>query len=391
MTDTHTREERMARLDEFANLKTQPDTGTELATVSHGPPSDYIHGAQLVQNPRDEMRVLQRIKVLAAGAGEGWYYRFPVKDNKTGRTSWIEGPSVKLANAVALIYGNCEIDVRAQDLGSAIMLHARFFDVENGFAYTRPFQQRKGVSRLGGADEGRRDDATFQIGVSKAARNVVVNSLQTYCDFAFEEAKDAIVDKIGKDLPKWRGKIVERFSAKVDIKRVEAVIGRQADKWLAPDIARIIAMGKAIEDGMASMDETFPPLGTTSSSTSDEAAKNVDRLDEFAAGKVDEPAAAESPSANGDGQTAADANSPTQAAVDPIDDRQLIIARLLQIATDSQPVEERLERLDLVHSDIIFQHPKLETFIKEVTKTAVKVARGDLKAPAARKFLEGLA
>ena len=94
MSQTTTREERRSALDDFANLKTQPDTGTALTTVSHGPPADYIHGAQLIQNPRDEVRVLQRIKVLAAAAGEGWYYRFPVRDNKTGRTSWIASRSV---------------------------------------------------------------------------------------------------------------------------------------------------------------------------------------------------------------------------------------------------------------------------------------------------------
>ncbi|HMF27593.1 MAG TPA: hypothetical protein VKE42_02410, partial [Candidatus Cybelea sp.] len=30
--------------------------------------------------------------------------------------------------------------------------------------------------------------------------------------------------------------------------------------WLAPDIARIVAMIEAVNDGMATLDETFPPL-----------------------------------------------------------------------------------------------------------------------------------
>src|SRR5689334_15486554 len=33
--------------------------------------------AQPTKAPRDEARVLQRIKTMAAAAGEAWYYRFP--------------------------------------------------------------------------------------------------------------------------------------------------------------------------------------------------------------------------------------------------------------------------------------------------------------------------
>jgi hypothetical protein len=380
MSQTATREERQSALDQFASIKTE-GPGTELATtVSFAPPADYIHGAQLVPGkPRDEMRVLQRIKVLAAAAGEGWYYRFPVKDNKTGRTSWIEGPSIKLANAVALIYGNCEIDCRAVDLGSAIMFHARFFDVESGFAMTRPFQQRKGVSKLGGSDEGRRDDATFQIGVSKAARNVVVNSLQTYCDFAFEEAKDAIVDKIGKDVEKWRGKIVERFGAKVDLRRVEAVIGRTSDKWLAPDIARIIAMGKSVEDGMATMDETFPALSlsTDLDGGNDASAKTLDQFAETAGG----------PSAASGAGTAAgrDVAHPAPVAVD----RLSITNHLLGIGSAvGVELDERLERLDHAMRELVDEHPALEAFVKEAAQAAAKVARKDMTLDVARKWLE---
>ena len=42
--------------------------------------------------------------------------------------------------------------------------------------------------------------------------------------------------------------------------RVERILGRAAKDWLAPDIARVIAMGKAISDGMATLEETFPPI-----------------------------------------------------------------------------------------------------------------------------------
>ena len=199
---------------------------------------------------RDEPRVLQRLAMLAARAGEDWYYRWPVKEKKTGNITWVEGPSIKLANDLARLYGNDEIDTRVIDLGDSWLIYARFTDYETGYSLTRPFQQRK-AQRTMGEDADRQRDIAFQIGCSKAIRNVTVNALQTFADYAFEEAKGALVEKIGRDLPKWRAKTVEKLTAKIDIQRVEAVLGRKQSEWLAPDVAQAIAMMKAVSDGMA--------------------------------------------------------------------------------------------------------------------------------------------
>ena len=180
-TPSEKRQQRRAALDDFA-ARTVPEA-TAMVPVTMAPPAEYIHGAQNVAIYRDERQVLNRIRELAAAAGQDWYFRFPVRNKKANTTEWIEGPSIQLALDVARIYGNCEIDCRAQDLGGVILFHARLHDVETGFSLTRPFQQRKGASRLGGADEGRRDDIDFQIGASKAIRNVVVNALQYLCQF----------------------------------------------------------------------------------------------------------------------------------------------------------------------------------------------------------------
>jgi hypothetical protein len=85
--------------------------------------------------------------------------------------------------------------------------------------------------------------------------------LQVYADFAFEEARNSLVEKIGKDLAGWRARTVEGI-ARIPVKlaRVERVIGRHAKDWLAPQIAQVIAMMKSIADGMASVDDVFPPL-----------------------------------------------------------------------------------------------------------------------------------
>jgi hypothetical protein len=127
---------------------------------------------------------------------------------------------------------------------------------------TRPFQQRKSQRGMRTGDD-RALDIAFQIGASKAIRNVVVNSLQTFADFAFDEARNALVDKIGRSLESYRTRTLDGLTNKqIEVNRVERVIGRASKDWTAPDVARVIAMMRSIADGMTTIDETFPPLGS---------------------------------------------------------------------------------------------------------------------------------
>jgi hypothetical protein len=254
-------DERGSLLDAFARSEPREQNISNLP-IANRPLPERVIGAQHVAVQRDEKKILDRVKVLAAAAGSDWYYRFPVK-TKGGATDYIEGPSIKLANDLARIYGNCDIETFVTDLGDSWLIYARFTDYESGFSLTRPFQQRKSQRGMRTGDE-RALDIAFQIGASKAIRNVVVNSLQTFADFAFEEARNAFVDKIGKSLESYRIRTLEGLANKqIEVARVERVIGRAAKEWTAPDLARVIAMMRSIADGMTTIDETFPQLGTS--------------------------------------------------------------------------------------------------------------------------------
>jgi hypothetical protein len=249
-------------LDEFANADAQPNQpaphGHSLVRPTSGV-AERIVGAQPVAVRRDLPRVRQEIKEIAAMAGPDWFYRFPVR-TQSGGQDWIEGPSIKLANNVARIYGNNSNEVREVDVGDAWVFYARFTDIETGFSMERAYHQRKSQVALKTKDRDRAMDIAYQIGQSKAIRNAIVNALGVYCDFAFDEARNLLVDKIGKDLNGWRERTVQGISnIPVELKRVERVVGRAAKDWLAPDIARIVAMMRAIHDGMTTVDETFPP------------------------------------------------------------------------------------------------------------------------------------
>lgn len=256
-------------------------------------------GAQKVEVLRDEARVMQRIKAIAAAAGQDWFYRFPVK-KKGGGQDFIEGPTIKLANSVARLYGNCAVDSRVEDHGSYWIIYGRFRDFETGFELMRPFMQSKGASRLGGTGaeaDARRLEIALAIGTSKAQRTVICNALEIFTDYAFEEARKNLVGKIGQRLDEYRQRAIRWFeNNNIDLKRAELAMGRPAKAWLAPDLARIVAEIQAVTDGMATADETWP-LPAPAEPTRDD--------------KPSAPAAsqAHSPAGEDDGEEAGDSTS----------------------------------------------------------------------------------
>jgi hypothetical protein len=256
-------EDRGRDLEAFANAQGQPiqpsPRGHALVRATTGL-AEHVIGAQPVQVYRDEAKILQKLNALAAAAGPDWFYRFPVK-RKDGGLDYIEGPSIKLANDVARIYGNCITEVREIDVGDAWCFYSRFTDIETGFSMERAYRQRKSQTSMKTKDADRQMDIAYQIGQSKGIRNVIVNALQTFADYAFEAARNSLIERIGKDLAGWRARTLEGLTKiPVDVVRVERVIGRASRDWLAPHLAQVIAMMRSIADGMASADEVFPPL-----------------------------------------------------------------------------------------------------------------------------------
>lgn len=249
-------------IDEASALFKQNDLPAQLiqnnlpATQVDGTYAEPIITAQPCQIRRDIPAFLQKIKVLAQMAGEDYCYRWPVKSG--GGTKFVEGPTITLANDLAREYMNCMVDVRAVEQGDNTLFYARFIDYETGFCMTRAFRQRKNQKTMN-TDAERAADIVFQIGQSKAIRNVVVNALQTYSDYAYREARGSLVRQIGEKLEEWRAKMKQGIEAKkYDLKRIEAAVGNTIDKWLAPDIARVIAELKSIGDGMASFEDMYP-------------------------------------------------------------------------------------------------------------------------------------
>jgi hypothetical protein len=379
--ETTDADERRTALDQFAQ---GDDSQQQLVPIAPQGMVAQVFGAQQVAVKRDERQVLNRIRALAAAASGEWFYRFPVKNRKKGSTDYIEGPSIKMANDLARLYGNCDVDCRAVDLGTHIQFNARFIDLETGYSLTRPFQQRKGASQMGG-DADRQADITFQIGASKAIRNVIVNALQTYADFALEEAKGALVEKIGGNVDAYRNRIIQRATERrIALNRIEAVVGRPSKEWIATDIARVMAIMRAIGDNMATVDESFPPLGEEEAKPAAASAE----LDQFASAGRPGQGSGLAPTAE---QAGADNPTPSASASATPDLRieaaEKIIALVSHTEKEPQQLLEELDALEPMLNERLAAYPE---FVATALSIAAGVANKASSPDEALKYLKGL-
>jgi hypothetical protein len=214
--------------------------------------------AQRVAKPRNLQKVMHDIGVLAKMNGHRYVYSWEQNDRKNNRKVTISGPTIKLANDLVRVYGNCVVDVHAEPGKDYTMFYARFVDLETGFSLTRAFRQRSG-QKLGMGDAEREEDIKFQIGQSKAIRNVVTNALSTLVDYAVEEADSNLLAWVDNN-PQKAAQFVERVTAQneIDMQRVEAVIGRPQEKWTSRDYARAMTELRGIDEGLVSADDAFP-------------------------------------------------------------------------------------------------------------------------------------
>lgn len=217
--------------------------------------------AQRVAIKRALPAVLQEVKALGQAAGADFYYRIPFKDRKGGeeKTTWVEGPSIDCAMAVAAAYGNCWVGATvAQETHDAWIFSARFVDLEKGVTVVREFRQRKG-QRTGMRDADRQTDILFQIGQSKAIRNVVCAAIPTVVNTAYSAAMDSVLSRVEKDPDRFREWTVRTIEGMgLSLKRIERALAASYTEWTNQQMARTYADLKAVKDGMVSADDLWP-------------------------------------------------------------------------------------------------------------------------------------
>jgi hypothetical protein len=251
-----------------------------LATVRGGSAMQQVKTqyttAVAVQQARDlasatPRSVLSRVLREAEICGEDFIYSMTFK-GKDG-PSVVEGVSIDGAMIMARNFGNCATDVEiVEESLSHWVFRAVFIDLETGFTEPRLFRQTKGTV-AGKFDAERKLDMAFQIGQSKAKRNVIVRALPTGLVSKAVEAAKASAAAAIKDLPAAIDWVVKTFGGMgVDLARLEKRIGAPMAQWNSRDVVRMKATYKAIRDRQTTVEAEFPavegvPAATTPAPT----------------------------------------------------------------------------------------------------------------------------
>lgn len=210
-----------------------------------------------VQNPRNLDRVVENILTEAEFAGPEFYYGWGEGKNH------IEGASVACALSVVREWGNCAVECDVKETPTSYIFTGHFIDLETGFTLSRAFRQSKSHTVYGRMDENRKEDIRFQVGQSKAIRNVVLNAMPKWLvKQAMARAKEAVfkqIDKVG--IAAASEQAIESFKRYgIAEEHIIDKVGKPKVKWSAHDIENLRTAYAAINNGEAYAEEIFPAL-----------------------------------------------------------------------------------------------------------------------------------
>src|ERR1051326_664567 len=222
--------------------------------------SKYSTAVSVIR-PRNLQEVLRRSLEEAAIAGDDFYYSW-----KQGKKI-IEGLTIGAATALVRNFGNCAVDCPVEETQDTYIFYPAFIDLETGFNLVRPYRQnKKAPTKQDGSEiySGERGaDVVFQIGVSKATRNVCLNAVPKWLsEKVLRKAKENVVEKISKmGIEKARLMVSQKSTAiGIPLARVEMIYGKEVS-WNIEAIIQISSALRAIEDGTETVDSLFPLKG----------------------------------------------------------------------------------------------------------------------------------
>ena len=248
--------------------------------------------AMAMQKPRDPRRVLEaalaELDLLPEEAG-GMFYAIPYKDRKddgSEETVLVEGPSIKLANALGRLWGHCAVGSRiVAENAEGATVEGVFLDYETGYRLTRQMQvSRLFKMRKGGVAtlSAQRWVVALQAGASKAQRNAVLGGLPQSLVAAVLKRAKALVASGGKgrraDAALGKKAHPDRVAEAltwfgrhgITDAHLEAVLGAKATEWTGDHVAKLRGMKTALEEGQTTLEEMFS-LAPKSPGTTDKA------------------------------------------------------------------------------------------------------------------------
>lgn len=172
--------------DEIKYLQTLP-SATEVKNSTKAMEESQLQRSLAISHPRNEEKVYQAaIKELSIvpGYAAKCFYSIPYKNDKGGIT-YVEGPSIKAAMALARRWGNCVNGARILDEDAdRIVVEGVFYDYETNSRTLRTISVPKTYwSKFDKTMVTLRSDRlnlAIQAGLSKAVRNAILSSLPVW-------------------------------------------------------------------------------------------------------------------------------------------------------------------------------------------------------------------
>jgi hypothetical protein len=217
------------------------------------------------QYPREVKAAVARALEMATATPDiaaECFYVLRRKDNRTGKVTTIEGPSIRLAEIFACTWGNLAYGFRAiADDGRAVVLEGVCVDYETNLRCTKQVR-RNVLDRNGRRLSEDLVTVTTMAAGSIGCRNAIFGVIPAvYVAQALKAAKRAAVGE-AKSLTARRDKALAHF-AKLGIEepRVLGVLGREAvDAITEEDVQTLLGLATAIRDGDTTLEQAFPPV-----------------------------------------------------------------------------------------------------------------------------------
>lgn len=255
-----------------------------------------------LSQPRDIKKVLQSAVQEAELMGEEFFYLWSVKDKKTGRVSNIDGIGYEGAVMLLRNWKNCTVQIdRVDEDATSWVFHATFVDFESNVSITRSHQMSKGWVVYGNLDDARKETIRFEIGQSKAIRNVALAGVPKWLQSrSFSAAKDSVKNAINKMIKEKGLEFTQTrasekmFQYGIDEAaickkfRIENIKALTADHLavMAGDLSALIAGDMLAQD-------LYPLQDEKAETAPDEKGSGKQRLDAMLQKEAEQPAKAE--------------------------------------------------------------------------------------------------
>jgi hypothetical protein len=223
--------------------------------------------AVAVQRSRSIRMVAEKVFDEAVAAGADFFYRWEIK-TKTGKKVEVKGASIDLAMCFARNYMNALVGSECEEYPTRYVFTGFFVDLENGTTFKRQYRQRKrpNIGQKMSQDQERQEDITFQIGQSKAIRNVVLAMAPPWIiSRAIQKAEEASI----KTLKRKKEDSPEDFKAKVKAliaffgeygvteDMLEFNLQKNLSEITAEDMTNLRATATALKEDRSSAREIF--------------------------------------------------------------------------------------------------------------------------------------